>query len=319
MRPVLSYLLAVSVVVVLIFALPRAVPGDPLAQFLDSEDKPLPPDEHAKLAAYYGLDRPVMTQFGHYMAGLAHGDLGESISYNAPVTRVIREQLPWTLLLSFTALIISSVLSFMAGVDAAWRRGSFRDRRLLVLMTALHAVPEFVVGIFLLISLGVILPIFPIGGARTPFHETAGELWKLRDVAMHLALPVTALTLGLVGTKFLLVRNTTISVLGQDYMVLARAKGLRERRAKYHHAGRNSLLPFLAVLGIQIGFAFGGSLFVETVFGYPGMASVLQKAVGTLDYPLVQGSFLILAMVVLTANLLVDLVSAALDPRIRAE
>lgn len=318
-RPFISYALAIAVVVVIIFALPRAVPGDPLSQFLDSEDKPLPPDEHAKLAAYYGLDRPLASQFEHYVAGLARGELGVSISYNAPVRDVIGDHLPWTLLLSFTALSISSLLSFTAGVDAAWRRGSLRDRRLLVLMTALHGVPEYVIGIFLLIGLGVVLPIFPLAGARTPFQESAGLLWKLLDIVKHMVLPVTALTIGLVGTKFLLVRNTTISVLGQDYMVLARAKGLPEKRAKYHHAGRNSFLPFLAVVGIQIGFAFGGSLFVETIFGYPGMASVLQKAVGTLDYPLVQGSFLALAVVVLTANLLVDLLSAALDPRIRAE
>lgn len=318
-RPVASYLLTLSVVVVLIFALPRAVPGDPLGGFLDAEDNPIATEERAKLVRYYGLDRPLVSQFGHYVSGLAHGDLGESISYGGPVTRLIRERLPWTLLLSFTALLASSALSFAAGVDAAWRRGSFRDRRLLVVMTGLHAVPDFVLGIFLLIGLGVMLPIFPIAGAQTPFQESAGLLWKLGDIAFHLVLPATALTLGLMGTKFLLVRNTTISVLGQDYMVAARAKGLPERRAKYHHAGRNSLLPFLAVLGIQIGFAFSGSLFVETVFGYPGMASLLQKAVRGLDYPLVEGCFFFLALVVLTANLFVDLVSAALDPRIRSE
>jgi peptide/nickel transport system permease protein len=318
-RPVLGYLVTVIVVVLLIFGLPRAVPGDPLARFLDSEDHPLPPVEHARMTAYYGLDKPLVGQFTHYVSRLAHGDLGDSISSSAPVSTVIRENLPWTMLLSFTALLISSVLGLMAGIDAAWGRGGFRDRRLLVLMTALHAIPDFVIGVFLLIGLGVVLPIFPLGTARTPFHETASLLWKVSDIVRHMVLPVTALTLSLLGTKFLLVRNSTISVLGQDYMVLARAKGLSEHRTKYHHAGRNSLLPFLAVLGFQIGFVFGGSLIVETVFGYPGMASVLQRAVENLDYPLLQGSFLMLALVVLTANLLVDLASVALDPRFRAE
>lgn len=318
-RPLVGYALTVVTVVLLVFALPRIVPGDPLAQFLDPDDNPLPPTEHARLTAYYGLDRPALSQLGHYLSRLAHGDLGQSISYSAPVSSVIKEKLPWTLLLSVSALIASSVLSFTAGLDAAWRRGSFRDRRLVVLMTTLHAIPDFVIGIVLLICFGVIVPIFPIGGAQTPFHETAGILWKARDIAAHVVLPATALTLGLAGTKFLLVRNTTISALGQEYMVLARAKGLPERRAKYHHAGRNSLLPFLTVLGFQVGFAFGGSLIIETVFAYPGMASVLQKAVGSLDYPLLQSSFLILALVVLTANLLVDLLSTALDPRIKAQ
>lgn len=318
-RPVIGYLVAMAMVVLFVFTLPRAVPGDPLAQFLNSEDLPLSPEERAQLVAYYGLDRPLVSQFGHYMSGLGRGDLGISISYGGPVTKIIGDRLPWTLLLTVTALAVSSLLSFTAGVDAAWRRGTLRDRRLLVVMTGLHGIPDFVFGIVLLIVLGVVLPIFPLAGAQTPFRESEGLLWKLGDIGYHLVLPVTALTLGLLGTKFLLVRNATISVLGQDYMVAARAKGLPERLAKYRHAGRNSLMPFLAVLGIQIGFAFGGSLFIETIFGYPGLASVLQKAVGSLDYPLLEGCFLILAVIVLTANLLVDLLSATLDPRIGAE
>lgn len=318
LRRVGAYLLTLAVVVVVIFALPRVLPGDPLASYIDP-DNPMTPEARAAMVRYYGLHRPLVEQFGHYLSGLAHGDLGESITYRAPVSYLIRRRLPWTLLLSSTALIASAVLSFTAGVDSAWRRGSFLDRRLMVLMTFLHAVPEYVIATFLLITLAVVAPVFPFSGASTPFTQDATALYKLGDVAYHLALPALALTLGMMGTKFLLVRNTTISVLGQDYMVLARAEGLPERVCKYRHAGRNVLLPFLAVLGMQTGVAVGGSVFVETAFAYPGMATLLLPAVRQLDYPLMTGCLLLLAVVVLTANLVVDLVSAAFDPRLGAE
>ena len=312
-----AYLLTLAVLVVVIFALPRVLPGDPLASYVDP-DNPMAPEDRAAMIAYYGLDRPLVEQFGHYLWGLAHGELGESITFRAPVSSLIARRLPWTLLLSTTALLASALLSFKSGIDAAWRRGSFLDRRLMGVMTFLNAVPEYVIATFLLIGFAVVIPLFPISGASTHFTEDAPALFKLRDVTRHLVLPAVALTLGMMGTKFLLVRNTTISVLGQDYMVLARAKGLPERVCKYHHAGRNTLLPFLAVLGMQTGTAVGGSLFVETAFAYPGMATLMVPALRSLDYPLMTACFLLLAVVVLTANLVVDLASAAADPRLKA-
>jgi peptide/nickel transport system permease protein len=138
-------------------------------------------------------------------------------------------------------------------------------------------------------------------------------------VARHLVLPAGALTLSLLGTKFLLVRNTVLSTLGQDYMLLARAKGLPERMVKYRHAGRNALLPFVTVLGIQAGFAVGGSVFVESVFSYPGMGTLILRAVDARDYPVLEASFLTLALLVLVVNFGLDLLYARLDPRVVAE
>ena len=321
LRAISLYALTMFVVATFIFAIPRAMPGDPIAALQDPNDASYVSNEESRtrLLAYYGLDRPLIVQYGAYLRRIATGDLGWSISRNTPVSALIRQHLPWTLLLMSTAIAISSSISFIAGVGAAWRRGQRRDRFLVVAMTGARSIPEYALAAVLLILFAVLLPIFPLYGAKTPFAVYGSPLAKVIDIARHMALPVVALTLGLMGNKFLLVRNTTIGVLGEDYMVLARAKGLRERRLKFHHAGRNALLPFLTVLGIQIGFAVGGSVFVESVFAYPGMGSLILRAVEQRDYPVLEGCFLALASTVLVANLLLELVYTRFDPRVGAK
>ena len=217
---------------------------------------------------------------------------------------------------SLTAAV--GALIFVAGVAATWRRGQWSDRSLMTGMTVAQAVPEYALAALLLITFAVIFPVFPLAGARTPFADHGG-VGAVLDVAKHLVLPASALTLSLLGTKFLLVRNTMISTLGADYMVLARAKGLPDRLLKYRHAGRNALLPFLTVLGIQVGYAIGGAVFVESVFAYPGMGTLILSAVEARDYPVLEATFLVLALTVLTVNLLLELVYARVDPRVGAE
>src|SRR5581483_1540037 len=196
------------------FTLPRAMPGDPLAALNDPDNSLFVTDPVVRhnVEAYYGLDKPLPQQFLHYVTRLAHGDLGFSIARKTPVTDLDR--------------------SLMAG------------------MTVAQAVPEYAMAAVLLILFAVVFPIFPLAGARTPFAQQ-GRIASWLDIGRHLVLPATALTLSLLGSKFLLVRNTMISTLGADYMVLARAKGLPDRLLKYRHAGRNALLPFLTVVGIQ--------------------------------------------------------------------
>jgi peptide/nickel transport system permease protein len=320
LRSIALYALTMVAVVIVVFALPRAMPGDPL-RALEDPDNSLylsDPVVRDQLRAYYGLDEPLGEQFRSYVSGLATGDLGFSIARKAPVSGLIRAHLPWTLLLMGVSLAVASVLSFMAGVAATWRRGRLGDRALMVGMTAARAVPEYALAAVLLITFAVVFPLFPLAGARTPFNEY-GRIEGLLDIGRHLVLPASALTLSLLGTKFLLVRNTMISTLGQDYMMLARAKGLPDRMLKYRHAGRNALLPFLTVVGIQAGFAVGGSVFVETVFAYPGMGTLILRAVEARDYPVLEATFLVLAFVVLAVNLLLELVYARVDPRVGAE
>lgn len=318
LRTIALFALTLWAVVTFVFLLPRLMPGDPL-QGLDNPDSGTflyDPQIRAKVAAYYGLDQPLVSQYGAYLSGLTHGDLGWSISQNSPVGTLIVARLPWTLLLMSSALALSSTISFLAGIGAAWHRGGPTDRALIVSLSAARAIPEYAMASMLLVCFAVLIPAFPQAGAQTPFAHYPSMLAALSDVLRHLVLPLLALTLGLAANKFLIVRNSAISTLGEDYMLLARAKGLPQRLLKYRHSGRNVLLPFITALGVQAGFAVGGSLFVEAVFAYPGMGSLTDGAVTARDYPLLQGSFLVLALVVLVANFMVELAYSALDPRV---
>lgn len=311
------FLVTLWAVVTVVFFLPRAMPGDPLAGKTDDTGA-MSEERRAALETQYNLDQPLVVQYQRYLGDLARGDFGESIS-GVPVAFLLRSRLPWTALLVGTSIVVSSTISFLAGITSAWRRGRPADRRLLVTMTVLHGVPEYVLATLLFIAFTVIIQAFPLSGGSTPFTNDAGQVYKLADVAYHLVLPATALSLGLLGTKFLLVRNTTISVLGEDYMLAARAKGVPERLLKYRHAGRNVLLPFVTVVGLQVAFATGGALFVETVFGYPGIASLMLPAVEALDFPVLEACFVVLAVLVLSVNLVLELAYGRLDPRVRAE
>jgi peptide/nickel transport system permease protein len=321
LRSVGLYALTMAAVVLVVFALPRAMPGDPLSALDDPDNSVYVTDPvvRDKVRAYYGLDQPLPEQFEHYVGRLARGDFGFSIARKRPVASLLRAHLPWTLLLMGVSIVLASIASFVAGVAATWRRGRIGDRTLMTAMTVAQAVPEYALAAVLLIAFAVVLPPhFPLAGARTPFANH-GPIAGALDVAWHLVLPAGALTLSLLGTKFLLVRNTMMSALGADYMVLARAKGLPDRLLKYRHAGRNALLPFLTVVGIQAGYAVGGAVFVESVFAYPGMGTLILQAVEARDYPVLEATFLVLALVVLAVNLVLELVYARIDPRVGAE
>jgi peptide/nickel transport system permease protein len=312
-----SYIPAAVFVVTIVFLLPRLMPGDPLAAREDPSSGLYIYDNaaRAKYEAYYGLDHPLPSQFAHYLWSIAHGNLGWSITRSESVSSLIEARLPWTLLLLGSAICFSAVLGYLGGIAAAWRRGRLTDRGLVVLTTAVRAVPEYAWAPILLVLFAVVVPIFPFSAAKTPFAHYGSVFAEVADVLRHLVLPAFALSLGMAAGKFLLVRNTSVSVLGQDFMLLARAKGLPDRVLKYRHAGRNVLLPLLTLIGIQFGFAVGGAVFVESTFAYPGMGSLILQAVNDRDYPVLEGCFLTLAATVLLANIAVDLLYARIDPR----
>jgi peptide/nickel transport system permease protein len=309
----------VAAVVVLVFALPRAMPGDPLS-FLDADNPEAIGDAGVRndLQAYYGLDRPLVGQFAHFLAHLGHGDMGVSIGRRVPVSDLLRAHLPWTLLLIGASLALSCVLTYLLGSAAGWRRGRPFDRIVVAASSAVRAVPTYALASLLLLGGAVTWPVLPLGGARTPFARYASPLAEIGDLARHLVLPVAALASALVASQVLLVRNSMVSTLGQDYMVLARAKGLPRRLLQHRHAGRNALLPFLTSVGLQAGFLVGGAVFVEAVFAYPGMGTLVLQAIASRDYPVLQATFLVLALVVVALNLIVDLLYGRLDPRARA-
>lgn len=321
LRTVGLYAITLLAVITMVFLLPRAMPGDPLSALEDPDSGYFitDPEVRQRVLAYYGLDGPLSDQYVRYLGSIATGDLGWSIARNAPVAGLIAGHLPWTLLLMGLAVGLAASVSYVAGILAAWHRGRAVDRLTLIVLTGVRGVPEYALAVVLLIGLAVLLPVFPLYGAYTPFAQYGSLTEQIVDIAAHLALPLAALTISLLGTKFLLMRNTVLSALGDDYMLLARAKGLPTRLQQFRHAGRNALLPFLTVLGMQVAFAAGGSVFVEAVFAYPGMGTLILDAVEARDYPVLEAVFLALALTVLVANLAIELVYRRLDPRVGAE
>lgn len=318
-RRALGYLISLWAILTLNFLLPRWLPGDPLAALLDPQNSNYVFNSQVRerLEAYYGLDRPLIAQYGAYMGGALTGDLGQSIRLNQPVSDLLRAHLPWTLLLTLTALGTASLIGLWSGAEAAWRHHSPADRALVAASVVASNAPVFFTGMILLIIFGVKLDWLPLAGGRTPFASYATTWDAVRDYGAHLVLPALTLTLALVGSKFLLVRNSMIGVLGEDYMLVARAKGLPPARIKHRHALRNALLPFIHHLAAHAAFALTGALFIETLFAYPGIGRLIFESVVARDYPVIQGVFLVVSVLVLSANLLADWLTYRLDPRIR--
>lgn len=313
-----AYGLTLWAVLTLNFFLPRLLPGDPLNALFDREMASYVADEavRARLAAYYGLDRPLGAQYIEYLSKTVRGDLGWSIWLNRSVGQLILDHLPWTLLLTLTAITLASLIGVWLGAEAGWRRGTRADGALVTASIVASNAPVYVIGTLLLILFAARLGWFPMAGGRTPFVRYDSWLAAAQDIVWHLILPTATLILHLIGAKFLIVRNTMVSVLGEEFMLIARAKGLRVAQLKRDHALRNAILPFVAQLGAQMGLAITGTVFIETTFDYPGMGRLIFDAVAARDYPVIQGVFVVVAFVVLTANLIADWINARLDPRV---
>ncbi|MDP8932260.1 MAG: ABC transporter permease [Actinomycetota bacterium] len=313
-----SYILTVFLLITVNFVLPRAMPGDPISVLMNlSAATDVQQATADALADYYGLDRPLLAQYASYLAHMARGDLGLSIRYNRPVAELVAQRLPWTLLLIVSAMTLAAAVGLLAGAQSAWRRGRPVDRGLLTFFLTVRNFPVFFLGSLALFVFAVKLRWLPLAGARTPFSGSYGLLPQLADVASHLVLPASVLAVQFAAGHFLIMRASMVSELGADYLLLGRAKGLRERRLKYGYAARNALLPVVTLITLQLGFAVSGTILVETVFAYPGMGRLLYEAVAFRDYPTLQACFLVLGLVVVTLNLLADVLYRRLDPRTR--
>ncbi|MGI9121130.1 MAG: ABC transporter permease [Acidimicrobiales bacterium] len=313
---VVSYLVTVFVLITFNFALPRMMPGDPIDALMAFGSPNYVSNEQtrANLAEYYDLDKSVPEQYASYLGGLVRGDLGVSIVSNVPVSKELSERVGWSFLLIVSALAISVVIGLPTGVHSGWKRGRGVDRGLLGFFLSIQNIPIFVVGSVVLVVFSAQLGIFPLGGATTPFNELGG-FSQVLDVVHHLALPALLLGFDFATLQYLVMRSSMVSELGSDYLLGGRAKGLSPRRLKYGYAGRNALLPVVTVIGLQFSIAVTGIIFVERIFSYPGVGGYMFEAVGTRDYPAMQGAFLLLTMTVVTANLLTDLLYRRLDPR----
>ncbi len=286
-------------VVVLVFAVLHAVPGDPVEIMLGESASPA---DVATTRHALGLDRPLPAQLGGFVARLARGDLGTSIAFRAPVTRVIGERLPATIVLAACALVLAVGVAVPVGTAAALRPGSWIDRLARFVSLAGVAVPSFVLGPVLVLVFAIALGWLPASG---------------NDGPAHLILPATTLALGMSGVLVRLTRAAMLDALASDHLRTARAKGAGVVRVVAVHALRTALSPVVTVIGLQAGALLAGAIVTETIFAWPGVGRLVVQAIGARDYPLVQGCVLAIGLVYVAVNLVTDIVLAALDPRVR--
>jgi len=310
-RLVLRYAALALAVVALNFGLPRLLPGDPLDAFAPDGLGPaatLTASARARLQATYHLDQPLAAQFAAYAGDLVRGDLGWSISRNAPVGQLIAERLPWSLALVLTALVLAAALGGGLGLTAAWHAGR-ADRWLTTVSTLVAALPEFLVAMALLLVLAVGLHWFPLQGGRSAF---AGG--GLLDVIWHLSLPVLTLVLATSAGFTLLARGAVLGVKNAPYLVAARGKGLSETTLAVRHAVPNAMLPVLTLFAVRLGQVLGGALVVERVFAVPGLGLLAFEAIQARDYPVLQAIFLLASLSTLGAMFGLELVYRHLSP-----
>ncbi|CAN5485317.1 MAG: ABC transporter permease [Chloroflexi bacterium] len=312
-RRLIQVPVAVSGILLAGFLLIHLTPGDPiLALAGDHGDAAY----YAFMREKFGLDRPLIDQLLTYAGNVLRADLGVSYVHGRPVAAVVGERLPATLLLTLSALVISSVVGIGLGLLAASRAHRWPDLLISVGTLVLYAAPVFWLAQACLLVLALGLGWFPVSGTSTAGFDGEG-LTGVLDVARHLALPVLVLATQEVAAVARLTRVGLLEELRNDYVRTARAKGLTEHRVLSHHALRRALLPVATIIGGRTGHLLSGAVLVEIVFGWPGIGRLLLSAVQTRDAPILLGIFLVVAVTVIIANLLTDIVYGWLDPRIR--
>lgn len=309
-------LLLMAGVVVLNFLLIRLAPGD-AASVIAGEMGGASEEMLAQIRAQYGLDKPVLTQLGIYLWNFAQLDMGQSYFFNRPVTDLIMARVGPTILLVFTALLISVVVGVVLGVIASRKPDGWVSGVVSVVAVVGYAVPVFWTGIMLIILFASVWPILPVEGMLDV--RLRGQSWWVQavDIARHLVLPAFTLAIIYLAQYARLSRASMLEVLGADYIRTARAKGASERTVLFRHALRNALLPILTVAGLQFGNLISGALLVETVFNWPGMGRLAFESILRRDYPVLLGVLFFASAMVVVANILTDLSYRLADPRLR--
>jgi peptide/nickel transport system permease protein len=303
------------VVATLTFLLFRLMPGDPTLNFLS----PTFTDEtRTALLKSFGLDKPLWQQYLIYLGQLLRGDFGRSFLQQAPVADVLLAALPNTVILTLVSLCIAYAFGIIAGAFLAFRRGALVEATAIPAALATRAAPEFWLGMLVLALFAFQLGWFPTGGAVSPGGSlgSLGTRLMSADFWWHLCLPALTLTLFLQGLPLLLMRATMLEVMNDEFIVMARMKGLSRWSIVMRHAARNALLPVVTAFALGLGASIGGNVVIETVFAWPGIGRVLVQAVQGADYPVAQGAFIMIAFVLVIMNTVADLAYAWLDPRV---
>lgn len=329
-RKIFFALATLAIVVVFNFFLFRILPGDPIKSIARSPR--LTREAREKLRVDFGLDKPVLfdgerlregdvlgafdTQFTAYVRALLHGNLGISYRSRRPVADVLKERVWRTVVLVLGAELLALIIGIGLGLIAAWRRGSRTDMSILLWSLISWGLPTFFLGIILLILARGYLP---VGGMVVPGLKPEDGWTYWVDVGRHLILPTITMAIVYTSSYILIMRASVVEVLSEDYILTAKAKGFSNPQILRKSALKNAMLPMVTIIALNLGIIVGGAIQVETVFSWPGLGQLMFDAVGKRDYPVLQGVFLLLAVSVITANLLADLLYSALDPRVKAE
>ncbi|MGP8208123.1 MAG: ABC transporter permease [Acidimicrobiales bacterium] len=313
------YVVTAWIAITVNFFIPRLMPGNPVDLVFNRVRHAISPAALHAFSVAFGVDNheSLIAQYVSYLGQTLHGNLGISITFfPAAVSSVIRSALPWTLVLVGVSTLLSFVLGTLLGMVAATRRGTWVDA-LLPITSFLSAVPYFWMGLIVLTIFAVKLGWFPLSSGYSP-TVNVGFTWGFISSAIdHAVLPAVTIVVSSIAAWLLGMRNVMMSTLGEDYVLLAEAKGLPQRRVTFTYAARNAILPNMAGFALSLGFIVSGALLTEVVFSYPGIGYILFEAVENEDYPLMQGIFLMITILVLLANLFADGMYAALDPRTR--
>ena len=311
---VLGALGTLGFVLVFNFFLFRIVESDPVATLFRGRN--LTDSQREELTRQFGLDGTKLEQFWRYLEQTAQLNFGRSYATNQPVIDEIWAAAPQTIALVGTATVLAMVLGLLMGISAGWRRGANQDRVLTTTSIVTWSTPEFWLGMIFLTFFAVRLGLFPTGGISDPSASDSG-LGKLLDQAWHMVLPCLTLTIAYLGEYALIMRSSIIDVSREDYLTLARAKGLRDSQVRDRHAVRNALLPSTALIAISFGFILSGAITVETVYSWPGLGLLTTESLRGPDLPMLQGLFLLFSLAVIVFNLAADLLYPYLDPRVR--
>ncbi|UCH27664.1 MAG: ABC transporter permease [Trueperaceae bacterium] len=314
-RRFLQMVFVLWAVATILFFLFRLAPGSPLAAYIEPT---FTQEQQESILRRFGLDRPVHVQYGIYLLNLLKGDLGDSFHLSGSVASIVRDVFPYTIALTLVSLIIAYIIGVLAGAFLAWRRGSVFEGITIPLVLTTRAAPEFWLGMILLAFFSFKLGWFPAGGALSPGAEFPNNFARFFsfDFLRHLFLPGLTLAIYLHGLPLLLMLSNMLEIMQDDFVTMAEMKGLSTWTILVRHAARNALLPVVTAFALGVGYSIGGNVVVETVFSWPGLGRVLVRAVASSDYPLAQGAFFVIAVVMIFMNFIADLLYSSLDPRV---
>lgn len=319
LRRLAFYLVAIFVAITFNFIMPRLMPGDPVDALFAAAAGRLPAETLAAYQEMLGFnDGPILVQYLQYLKSVLSWELGPAIMlFPVPVTEVLSNTLPWTVWLAGTATLVSVAAGCFIGLYASYNRGGWVDRFVPFIWQFIASMPQAVTALFIFFVFALTLKWFPLGFGANPDLEPGFTLEYIGSILRHAVLPLVTLIMSMLATWIFTMRNAMVNVLGEDYITMARAKGLSDRRVMVHYAARNAILPVVTAVSMALGFAVAGQVFIETVFNYPGVGQLIIKSVGARDYPLMQACFLLIVVCVLVANFIADMLYVFLDPRLR--